>query len=190
MSVPALISAAVLWGLFQPTDRPTATQVYSEGEWVLTVRTDRFTQQTRCRLANRHGRRPDVTAVPGALAFRFSPKLDTSDAWYRIDDSPPQPWADAYAKLIAAGSLNQAERLDNATGGVVLIPLADITGAGQATIRPTPKAALRLFKFGQAWTMLAAAEQMACGFDNANRSAEGFHLNAPPAVISNPGGQK
>ena len=164
MNAPALISATLLWGLIHPAYKPTTTKVYGEGEWVLTVQTDNFTKETRCTLVNHHGWRPDVTVVPGAFVFHFSPNLETTDAWYKIEDEPARASRADLARLISAGSLNNAERLDNSAEGRVVIPFEIINSADLVAIKPSGRAPIRRFHLGQARSLITTSHNFICTF--------------------------
>ena len=137
---------------------------YSVAGWLLEARTDPFTQVTRCRIANRLGGGSDATATPAAFTFRFARRMDTSDAWYRIDAGPPHPWRDLSAELIDAGAMGDAERLDNPSGGMVLVPTSELSHAQAITIRPAQRAVPRRFDLRGAWPLLAAAATLNCRF--------------------------
>ena len=166
MRLIAVMTAALLGGLFHPAPKPTATQVYAVGEWRLTVVTDTFTKQVRCRLENHNGRHPDVTAVPGALAFKLGRGVDTSDAWYRIDDQPARPWRDLRAELVATGSLAAAERLDNPSAGSMVLPDRKLNGATEVNVQPTQSARTKSFRLNGFWTSISSAENLGCQFSN------------------------
>jgi hypothetical protein len=72
---------------------------------------------------------------PGGLAFKLERGAETSDAWYKLDDQPARPWGDLRAKLVAAGSLADAERLDNQSGGWVVLPLTKFERAKVGAVR-------------------------------------------------------
>jgi hypothetical protein len=117
----------------------------------------------RCRLENHNGIHPDVVAVPGGLAFRLGGRgVDTSDAWYKLDDQPARPWRDLRAELVAAGSLAEAERLDNPSGGWVLIPLQEARGAARASILLKRGAHPKIFKLNGFWPLLVNTDEMGC----------------------------
>ncbi len=164
MSVVVLAAASLLGGLLHPAPPPTTTQVYGEGDWRLTVIADTFTHQVRCTLENHNGRNPDITAVPGALAFRVGRGLDTSDAWYKIDNWPARPWRDMRAELIATGALAQSERLDNPSGGLVQIPLEALKTANTVTILPHRRTHLRVFVLAHVEELFNAARAFRCNF--------------------------
>lgn len=162
MSVPLFLSGAMLFGIVHATGAPATMTVYGEAGWLLTVQTDNFTHQRKCQLVNKNARRPDIAVAPGVLAFQFSPKLDTSNAWYRVGQAPARAWRDDFAQLVYAGALAQAEKLDNATNGAVAIPISDLEGAQWVAIRPAAKAAVRAFDITGVWKVIAAADGLGC----------------------------
>jgi len=163
-----ILTYALLFGLLHGAPPQSITKTYGEGGWILKVRADAFTRQTMCELVNRNGNHPDVTVAPGALSFHFKPKLDTYGAWYTVDHGAPQAWRDQSAALIHIGAMAQAERLDNSTGGVVVIPMAQLTGASLVEVRPTPRATPKAFRLASLWKVIASADGLGCGFQNAH----------------------
>lgn len=135
----------------------------------MTVITDTFTHQVRCTLENHNGSNPEITAVPGALAFRVGRALDTSDAWYKIDDQPARPWRDLRAQLIATGAFAEAERLDNLSGGLVQIPLEELKTANTVTISQYKGTHLHVFALAGTKELFYAARSFQCRFSPSPR---------------------
>jgi len=161
-----LVSAALLAGCLHRPPRPPAPGLIDQeaSGWRLTGRTDPFTRETLCRLQNRDGRHPDVNARAVALVFRFPRRVDTAEAWFRIDNGPPRRWSDLVPHLIDLGSMTEAERLDNPSGGRVAIPFTTLGRARLIVIRPARKTYPRLFDLEGAWPLLDRAEALHCRF--------------------------
>ncbi|MHB8283514.1 MAG: hypothetical protein ACYDD1_02460 [Caulobacteraceae bacterium] len=166
-----LVTSAMLFGLFHPAYQATTTQTYSQDGWLLSVQTDQFTKTVRCELADRLGQRSNFTVEPHMLQLHAKPSLDTSSAWYRIDGGAPHPWHDLEARLVDTGAMVQAERLDNATEGTVLIPLSALKGAETLTIRPTPKTPPVSTGLGAIKKLIPAANALGCQFESLSGGA-------------------
>jgi hypothetical protein len=162
MTLASAAAAALLFGLIQGPYRPTETKTYAQGGWLLTVHTDTFTHAKTCQLETQAWGRSGVTVGRQALAFHFDPRLDTYDAWYSIDGRPPKAWRDQGAHLIQVGAMAAAEKLDNATGGAVVLPLDALVGAHSITVRPTLKHRPYVFDLTALWPVLASAEGLGC----------------------------
>ncbi|WP_174300584.1 hypothetical protein [Caulobacter sp. S45] len=141
--------------------RPTTLR-YSVQGWLLTIHTDPFTKEATCRLVNRLGLQPDVTAKRGSFTFRVSSHRDTSDAWYRVDGGPPHSWRDTIPALIDTGSMAQAEQLDRPEGGLVTIPREALARARVVVIRAARKTAPQRFDLQGAWRLLPETDRVGC----------------------------
>ena len=114
--------------------------------------------------------RAAITAVHGYVPpdvltnAELARLVDTSDAWYKLDDHPAKPWRDLRAELVAAGSLAEAERLDNPSGGRVVIPFDVLKGAMTVDVRPTRRASPHAVTIRPVWTAIASAEGLGCSF--------------------------
>lgn len=114
---------------------------FSSHGWVYSVTRDRFTGQVRCRLDRRFwptGR--SIGYTRDALAFRVGSSVNTLEAWYRIDGGPARPWQRLYPTLVERGLEVESGPLDNPTGGTVLLPISELIGAHEVTIRTAPGA--------------------------------------------------
>jgi hypothetical protein len=166
MTLASAAAAALLFGLIHGPYRPTETKVYAQSGWLLTVDTDTFNHAKTCQLETQAWGRPGVTVGRQALAFHFDPRIDTYDAWYAINGGPPKAWRDQGAKLIHVGAMATAEKLDNATGGAVVVPMDDLVGAHSVAVRPTLKHRPYVFDLTTLWPVLASAEALGCQFKN------------------------
>jgi hypothetical protein len=163
MMLKAALFSALLGALIHPPYQAKTETTYGLGEWRLTVAKDNFTHQTTCRLVNRRGSAPDVTVTPDMVRFHFGHRFDTSDAWYQLDSAPPRPWRDLGARLAEAGEMTAVERLDNATSGVVVMPVSALGDAKQITLRIDSRHAPRSYDLKMLRNMLASANGQGCG---------------------------
>jgi hypothetical protein len=165
MRLIALAAASLLSSLLHPAPSTVTTQVYGQGEWRLTVIKDSFTNQTSCKLENRKGVHPTVVAIPGGLAFRLDGRrLDTSNAWYKLDDQPARPWRDLRTALVAAGSLAAAEQLDGTSASWLPIPLDGFEYPKSIIIRSTALSPERRFSLANAQLIITSARNAGCQF--------------------------
>ena len=163
MLIETLLAASLLGQLRHPFgEAQQATRTYELGGWFIQVEGDRFSGQIRCHLSA-----PRMVFSSGAVRFRFSPKLNTLQAWYKVDSSAAQRWQDAYPALVELGASGDGPSLTNPTGGVVALPMAVLNGAREVTIRPTLHAQPRTFRLRGLEEALAAARRQGCTPDSA-----------------------
>jgi len=138
-------------------------KVYELDGWVMTIQTDGFTGQPRCHLYSPktlfQGR---ITYEGGALGFVFDRDEDTQQAWYRIGQSKTKRWQDIYPELVRLGIPLEGGSLDNPTGGVVLLPEAELDAASEVTIRLSETASTKRFKLKGFKAAKAAALANGC----------------------------
>ena len=168
MTLASTASAALMVGILHGTYRPTETKHYAQGGWLLTIQTDTFTYSKNCQLETQGYGRPGVTIQRQAIAFHFDPRIDTYDASYTVDGGPPQAWRDQAAQLIRVGAMADAEKLDNSTGGAVVLPMTVVAGAHQVTVRPTLKHRPYVFDLTALSPVIASAKGLGCQFTNQN----------------------
>jgi hypothetical protein len=123
--MPALALITMLL-LPLPWRNVTAHDVHRKvSGWTLDVRSNSFTDDARCHLAK--GR---VSFARGVLVFRLSPSVDTSEAYYRVDDGEPRTAKAELMSVAHAGLAIYDDQLANPSGGVVRIP-AERVGRGK-----------------------------------------------------------
>ena len=120
----------------------TTKQSFRQDGWRLTIRTSRFSGDSRCHLEHRQ---QPISYAAGALGFHFSPRLNTQGAWLKIDDAPPSRAQDETPALIRLGVPLDGPGLDNPGGGVVWIPASRLNGASIVTIQPAANRPPRSF---------------------------------------------
>lgn len=136
-------STFILLALFSvfaahPHDRGVHRRTYYDGGWVMNIAVDRFTQQARCHLFQGAWRSPrSITFARRALGFRFAERIDTADAWYRIDGGPPRRALDNDPTLVHNDTPLDTGDLLNPSGGVVWIPVDQVADAETVAIKPT-----------------------------------------------------
>ena len=168
MLLEVALATSLLAHLRHPFGEPQQIiRTYGTGGWLLQVQRDRFSGQVRCRLTGWRLPQPRMTFASGVVWFRFAPRTDTLDAWYRIDGAPARRWQDLYPELSQAGVELEGPSLDHPTGGVVALPLRLVVGARQVTIRPTPRSQPRTFTMGGLQEAVDAARAQGCVADSA-----------------------
>ncbi|MFP1133346.1 hypothetical protein [Asticcacaulis sp. W401b] len=111
-------------------------KVYQLEGWVMTIQTDGFTGQPRCHLYSpRTLSQGRINYEGGALGFAFDRDEPTQDAWYRVDHQNAKRWQDTYPELVKLRIPLEGGTLLNPSGGVVLIPEAELETAREVHIR-------------------------------------------------------
>ena len=136
-----------------------ASQKYALGEWRVEIRRDSFTSRVTCRLHTRNYR---MVYVPGAVGFRVGHKLDTTAAWYRVDGGEAVRWQDRYPQLIETGVPLSGPSLANPTGGVVWVPVGEVSKADIIDVQPDDRHRAKRFHMGAFALMLTAAKDNGC----------------------------
>lgn len=152
--------AILLAGLSLPFFHPPQVQVHRYGleGWVIETRFDRFTHQTTCKLTRR-----GLTVQDGRVAFRFGDKADTSQAYYRLDDSPAVPVRGEVDTAHAfAIDLDRAP-LANPSYGEVVLPLARLRTVQRVAIRLDDRRQPVVFKLNGLGGALRSAAGLGCG---------------------------
>ena len=163
LPVIALISTLLTWPFGQPQSVVRMTHL---GAWRMSVRTDRFTGAVSCRLFKGSAFEPGVAYAHASLAFRFSPRLSTLDAVYRVDQGPARLWTSIYPSLVQLRAMPPAASLENPTGGLVVLPMTELTAARTVTIRPSPDSQPKIFQVARIADALAQARALGCSSDD------------------------
>ena len=140
----------------------TVSQSYRIPAWQIRVTRDRFTSERRCVLAQGRTSAPTVSYAHGAVTFQFERRLNTTHAFFQLDNGPVRAWNSIYPELVQTGAALEGRSLDNPTGGKVLLPLALLKGAHTVTIRPVPKAKPRQFTIDGLSDALGSAHNLGC----------------------------
>ncbi len=167
MTSPLLLTAGLALALWPFHAPQTVTRAFSQPIWRMTIRADRFTGAVQCRVFQGARSRPDVAYARQSLAFRFGRGVNTLEASYRIDSHPAIAWSTVYPTLTNLGANLPGGRMDNPTGGLVLLPVSALVGAHGVTIRPTPGSRPRAFAIDGLADTLANARARGCSTDAA-----------------------
>ncbi len=101
----------------------------------------------------------------GAVKFRFSPRLDTFDAQYRLDGGSATPWRVNIMTLAANGLSLGTDDPRNPSGGVVTLPLKVLGDVRKVWIRPRSHGSAAVFQIDRLRLVLTVAERQGCGAD-------------------------
>lgn len=143
-------------------------KTYQLKGWMMTIQKDGFTGQVRCHLFSmRTLTQGRITYSQNTLGFELDPNETTLNAWYRVDGQPARRANDLYPRLVAAQVGGADGSLENPTGGIVLIPVADLVGASVVTIRTSERSAPKRFNLKGFDEALAAARYNGCSSDEA-----------------------
>ncbi|ESQ87825.1 hypothetical protein ABENE_16870 [Asticcacaulis benevestitus DSM 16100 = ATCC BAA-896] len=141
-------------------------RTYDAKLWRMTIQTDGFTGQVRCRLMKMktltEGR---ITYAQKTFGFEMGENVNTLNAWYSIDNRPAKRWQTLSPVLAANRVSLEGASLENPTGGVVLLPEAEIGNARVVTIRANEKSQPREFKLKGFESAVAAARYNGCAAD-------------------------
>jgi hypothetical protein len=142
-------------------------KTYQLKGWMMDIQKDGFTGQVRCHLFSmRTLSQGRITYAQNTLGFELDPGQSTLNAWYRIDNRPAQRANDLYPRLVAERVAGSEGSLENPTGGVVLIPAADLANARTVTIRVNEQAAPKRFNLKGFDGALKAARYNGCMSDD------------------------
>jgi hypothetical protein len=170
VSIKGVASSLVLAGGLCCVEQAAAAnrvEQYKSDGWRVSARHDVFAGTTRCfiRSINHH-----IVYQPGALGFRFHRHRDTLDTWYRIDGGAPLRWQDRYPTLIASGAQIDGPALDNPTGGIVWLPIADLKDAKTVTVRTSGRGNGHAYALRGFPRVLDAARRLGCATDTTHAS--------------------
>lgn len=146
------------WGS-KPKRRRSRVISYALGRWRVDIKQDAFSRTIQCRL---YSRRDHVDYKPGALGFQFRHNLDTTNAWFRIDNGPPVRWQERLPQLLQAGVTLDGPSLSNPTGGTVWLPLTEVMHSRFVDIRPNDRHRPKRFVLGTFTGLLEAARSSGC----------------------------
>ena len=123
---------------------------------------DKFAGQIQCSVYQGPKSAPKVSYGQQSLVFHFRRKLNTLDAIYRLDGGQPKRWQDLYPKVIETGATLDGSSLANPTGGLVIVPLSELSGVHTVSIRPTPTASPQTFTIDGYSDAIEAARARGC----------------------------
>ena len=125
--------------------------------WRWEVWTDRFTNQTSCRLRTRRMSVHDQTVV-----FNLRRGIETTHATFRIDAAAAQPVSAVFAEVERHGIFPERGWIDDRAGGEVALPLEAVKGARDVAIRTAPRSLIRVYDVRYLGPALAALKAAGC----------------------------
>jgi hypothetical protein len=130
---------------------------YVTGGWSLTVDHDRFTDALTCSLKTRTMYYRNRT-----LIFHLKNGLETTHAFYRLDDRPAAPVSKAFHDVETLGFFPRRGWVDNPAGGDVALPVSYLRDTGQVAIRASTRMAPTVFKVNRLDDALGNARAQGC----------------------------
>jgi hypothetical protein len=130
---------------------------YVTGGWTLVVGHDRFTDALTCSLKTRTMHYRNET-----LIFHLRRGLETTHAFYKVDDGPAAPVSDAFHEVETHGFFPRRGWVDDPAGGDVALPVSWVREADRVWIRATTKMAPTEFKVNQLDDALEHAHEEGC----------------------------
>jgi hypothetical protein len=130
---------------------------YVTGGWRITVGHDVFTDAIVCTLKTSRMRYRNET-----LIFHLKRGLETTHAFYKLDDGPAHPVSDAFHAVEAHGFFPRRGWVDDPAGGDVALPAADVRDAARIWIRASPTTRPSYFKINRFGDALDRARSEGC----------------------------
>jgi hypothetical protein len=138
--------------------RPQVTQHrYVTGGWLLTVGADRFTDALTCSLKTRTMHYRNRT-----LIFRLRHGIDTTHAFYKIDDGPAAPVSKAFHDVETHGFFPRRGWVDDPAGGEVALPVSYLRDADRVWIRASTTMTPAVFRVNRLDDALDEARAQGC----------------------------
>jgi hypothetical protein len=150
-------AALVLSILGQGEGGQVATRTLRVGEWKAEINTDRFTGEISCALTGRR-----MSFHRDTLVFRLGRDVDSSQAFFRIDNGPVRSVSEPRLQNETHGFFVDSGPIDNPSGGKVALPLSAVQGAKQVDIRASTRHPPRVFDVSGLADALAAAKAAGC----------------------------
>jgi hypothetical protein len=150
-------AALVLSMLGQGDSGQVAVKLLRVGDWKAEVSTDRFTGEVSCALTAHR-----VSFHRDTLVFHLGRDVDTSEAFFRIDNGPVRSVREPRLLNETHGFFLDSGPIDNPSGGKVALPLSVVKEARQVYIRASPRHAPRMFDVSRFSDALAAAKGAGC----------------------------
>jgi len=153
-----LMAAALALSILGPGDQAqVVTQSVKVGDWTAKVRRDQFTAEVSCSLVGRR-----VSFHRDTLVFHMGRDVDTSQAFFRIDNGPVRSVREPRLENETHGFFLDSGPIGNPSGGEVALPLSTIQGAKKVFVRASPRYQPRAFDLGRFTDALAAAKSAGC----------------------------
>jgi hypothetical protein len=125
--------------------------------WHWAVHTDKFTSQVSCKLET-----GDIHVRSQTVIFNLRPGVETTHAFFRVDDSPARPVSDLFADVQKHGIFPERGWIDDRRGGEAALPLELVSGAHHVWIRPSPKARVHKYDVSRLPQALAVLKAAGC----------------------------
>ena len=125
----------------QPHPAQVKTHHYVTGGWKISIGHDVFTDAIVCSVKTSRMHYRNETVI-----FHIKTGIDTTHAYFKIDDDPARPVSDAFHEVQAHGFFPRRGWVDDPVGGDVALPAAYLRDANRVAIRawrapPDPAAA-------------------------------------------------
>jgi hypothetical protein len=130
---------------------------YVTGAWMLTVGHDNFTDALTCSLKTRTMQYRSET-----LIFHIRRGLETTHAFYQVDDRPAAPVSKAFHEVETHGIFPRRGWIDDPAGGDVALPVSYLRDADRVAIRASTRMAPTVFKVNQLDDALDHARDAGC----------------------------
>ncbi len=124
---------------------------------MLTVGHDRFTDALTCSLKTPTMHYRDETVI-----FHLKRGLDTTHAFYKVDDGPAAPVSNAFHEVETHGFFPRRGWVDDEAGGDVALPVSYLRDADRVWIRASTKMAPTVFKVNRLEDALDRAHAEGC----------------------------
>jgi len=125
--------------------------------WRLSVRADSFTGGHVCKLGRR-----GISFTRQALVLHLARNIDTSTAYYRVDDAAPRAARDDQAVLAELGFTLFADDLNNPSQGLVRIPEPIVLNARTVRVETAAFQRPTVFRIDGLAQALSAAHAAGC----------------------------
>jgi hypothetical protein len=162
-SMLATLALSLLASIWPFHGKPqVTTQRYAEPLWKVAISRDRFTKGASCVVYQGTRSHPLVSATRTAVRFHFPRRDDVSQAWYAFDGGPAKPWKLDAPTLVTLGVSLDGQDIRNPSGGVLVLPIAEVKGAHIVSIRLDDKHGPHRFGLDGMNDALASAEAQGC----------------------------
>lgn len=130
---------------------------YSVGPWRISVGHDKFTDAIRCTL-----RTHTMRYLNHTLIFHLRTGLETTHAFYKVDDGDAHPVSEAFHEVEALGFFPRRGWIDDPAGGDVALPASYFGDAHRVWIRASPRQRPTVFKVDRFSDALDRAQSAGC----------------------------
>ena len=152
-----LLAALALTSVLHHHQPQVTRHRYVTGGWLLTVGQDHFTDALTCSLKTRTMHYRNET-----LIFHLKRGLETTHAFYKVDDGPAAPVSNAFHEVETHGFFPRRGWVDDPAGGDVALPVSYLRDADRVWIRASTKMAPTVFKVNRLDDALDHARAEGC----------------------------